>query len=129
MAFDSSKLQIGTRDQLPNFVIFEETSPTRRSRIEVPVKAGETIYPGDLIDSTGAKVALSATTAATGIVGIALTAYSDKTFAGLTREGDIKIAALGGGYSEVKDYILKGATTEVLTQIAKLGIVVVPCGL
>lgn len=130
MAFDSSKLTVGTRGTLPDFVLYELSTPNGKSRGEVPAKTGSVIQPGDLVKADGSKVTAKAD--AGNVVGIALTAYSDTLFAGLTREGDIKIATIKG-FAEVKDTIFAhngvaaADKADFVTALAALGIDVVVC--
>ncbi|WP_226570663.1 hypothetical protein [Mangrovibacter yixingensis] len=66
---------LGTRHQLCDFILYEESTPDRWSRKSVPCVAGT--LPGDLVDSTGTK-----TTTVEDIVGIALDGVDSVT--GLT---------------------------------------------
>lgn len=130
---------LGSREQLPDFVLYEVSSPMGWSRAEVPVVAA--LKCGQLVNASGVAVAVDATTAATTIVGISLTSASTIAYEGLTdatsahaavtvvtKEGDFKAAVIARD-AEVKDTILKGASAEVLAQLTKMGITVVPCGL
>lgn len=119
MALDSSKLGFNRRGQLLDFIIFEETSPTRRARREVPAVDGIDI--GDLIKADGTKA-----TAVADIYGISLS--KTNVFGGLTREGDIANTALVG-YAEIKDLGFEETLAGSVAKLASLGIKVVPTGL
>ena len=119
MALDSSKLSFNRRGEILDFIIFEETSPTRRARREIPAVDGIDI--GDLVKADGTKA-----TAVADIYGISLS--KTNVFGGLTREGDIKNTALVG-YAEVKDLNFEDTLAGSVAKLASLGIKVVPTGL
>ncbi len=119
MALDSSKLNFNRRGELLDFILWEETSPTRRARREVPAVDGIDI--GDLVKADGTKA-----TAVADIYGIALS--KTNVFGGLTREGDINNTALVG-YAEVKDIGFEDKLAGSVDKLAELGIKVVPTGL
>lgn len=119
MALDSTKLNFNRRGELLDFILWEETSPTRRARREVPAVDGVDI--GDLVKADGTKA-----TAVADIFGISLS--KTNVFGGLTREGDINNTALVG-YAEVKDIGFEDKLEGSVAKLAELGIKVVPTGL
>lgn len=103
---------IGTRHQLCNFVLYEESTPDRYSRMSVPAVAGT--LPGDLVDSTGTK-----TTTVENIAGIALDGVDSVT--GLTFLGQTENTIIYRN-AQIKNI---GFTEDEVNKLAELKITVV----
>lgn len=118
MSFDSSKLYVGTRPQLLDFILWESDKPQYPSRKLFPAVAGVKI--GDTIKADGTKTNITADIAA-----IALTSVPEY-MAGLTREGDLKVVGLVGN-AEVK--MLPSWARVQVNGIEALGIDIHPTSL
>lgn len=118
MAYDGT-IKVGTRGKLVDFVLWEQSTPTRHSRKTVPLTADTKV--GALVKADGTKA-----TAVADIAGICLSeANSTQT---LTLDGQLEATILFRD-AEVKDIGFEAALAGSAAQLEKVGIRVVPCGL
>lgn len=113
----------------PDFILQEWSSPMRRSRKIFPAIAGVKI--GDFIQIDGTPLQVKTVADAAKIAGISLTTVPAH-MAGLTREGDIKVAAITR-YAILKAFFRtlyeneykqadKAVSDAITAQLAKMGI-------